>query len=566
MTTAAGPMPETGPIRAFSGPGRRWNGCCGRWRLREILKDRSTRIEEENMRAPIIAAAALLVLACAEEEAPEGVATGQEETEQVTPSPEGPTFAAPERTDGTIAANVENEIIYDPAVSLADVTVVVTNGIATLSGTVDNILARERAARIAETVKGVRSVVNDIDVEAYWGLTDEQIRKDAENALLMDPATDSWQVEVTVTDNVAALTGEVDSWQEKRLAGTVVKGVRGVEGLSNDIEVEQDAARSDEEIETEIEEILSWDVLVDDALIDVEVQDGEVTLSGTVGSASEKYQAWADAWVQGVESVTDEDLEVEYWARDEALRKDKYVAKEDAEIREAVEDAMFYDPRVNSAEVTTRVDEGVVTLRGTVESIRARRAAESDARNTVGVVRVKNRLQIEEATVTAEQIEQRVTDGIAFDPYLERYEISVNAVNGDVYLSGVVDSYFEKSRADLVASNTPGVEEIHNNLSVEDEETPIYYDPYVYEYNPYLYPWYDYEPARVLAPDEDIEYRILEEMWWSPWVDVDDVTVEVDDSVATLGGTVDTLLERNKAVEEAFEGGATWVYNDIEVE
>jgi len=65
----------------------------------------------------------------------------------------------------------------------------------------------------------------------------------------------------------------------------------------------------------------------------------EKNLAGTVGSAAEKRQAYWDAWVAGVESVRNDGLEVKYWARDERLRKKKYVVRPDDEIKKAVEEA-----------------------------------------------------------------------------------------------------------------------------------------------------------------------------------------------------------------------------------
>ena len=68
------------------------------------------------------------------------------------------------------------------------------------------------------------------------------------------------------------------------------------------------------------------------------------------------------------------------WARDEDLRKDKFVVKSDEEIQSAIEDALLYDPRVLSVNVTPDVTAGTATLRGEVASLRAKRAAASVAR------------------------------------------------------------------------------------------------------------------------------------------------------------------------------------------
>jgi osmotically-inducible protein OsmY len=44
-------------------------------------------------------------------------------------------------------------------------------------------------------------------------------------------------------------------------------------------------------------------------------------------------------------------------------------------------------------------------------------------------------------------------------------------------------------------------------------------------------------------------------LWWSPFVDSDDVNVTVDDGVVTLTGAVDSWSEYNAAANNAYEGG-----------
>lgn len=469
-------------------------------------------------------------------------------------------------TDQYITDAVEDEFLFDRGVPLNEVLVSTTDGVVELAGTVNDLLAKDRAERIAETVKGVRSVVNRIEVDPFWERADWQIERDAEEALLHDTATDSWEIQVEVENNVATLEGRVDSWQEKQLAAKVVKGVKGVKGIDNDITVEYDTERTDYEIKQDIAKALHWDILVDDALIDVKVDDGKVELSGTVGSAAEKHQAYWDAWVTGVKAVDQDGLVVKYWARNDRLRKDKYKVKPDGEIEQAVEDAMLYDPRVNSLKVQTDVDNGFVTLRGKVDSLEAKRAAAHDARNTVGVAGVTNRLRIDLSTPTSEEIENRVEESFLRDPYVERYEIGVEVIDGTAYLTGEVDTYYEKTRADDLAARVYGVTRVSNDIDVDQDTHPLIYDPYLYDYDPYAYQWYDYEPYYTPLDDAEIREEIEDEMWWSPYVDADEVKISVEDGVATLRGTVDTLFEEDKAVEEAYEGGATWVRNKLKVD
>lgn len=469
-------------------------------------------------------------------------------------------------TDQAINDAVEDEILYDAAVGLNDVDVSSSDGIVTLKGTVDNLMAKRRAARLAEIVKGVRSVSNNIQVKPAAERSDSAIAADIRDSLLYDRATDLYDLKVKVKDNRATLNGTVQSWQEKQLAEKVAAGVKGVTAIENRIDVDYKSERSDLEIEPEVEKALRWDALVDHALIDVNVDDGNVTLTGTVGSAAEKRRARYDAWVAGVNSVDDSGLDVERWARDQDLRKNKYQIKSEDEIEQAIEDALVYNPQVLSFNVEAEATGSLVTLRGKVRNLKAKRSAAQTARNTVGVTSVINRLKVRpEDDLTDAEIASNVRDALLRDPLVDRYQVVVTADDGKVTLNGTVDTYFEKGTADDVASRAKGVTTVKNNLEV-DYGDALTYDPYLDENYIYDYDWYDYQPSYTFETDAEIKDDISDEMWWSPFVDEDEVTVSVENGVATLTGTVDSLSEQDAAIENAYEGGATWVVNKIEIE
>jgi osmotically-inducible protein OsmY len=313
-----------------------------------------------------------------------------------------------------------------------------------------------------------------------------------------------------------------------------------VTSVANRIEVDLAGDRSDDEIRADIESRLANDVLIDDLLVSVEVENGRVRLDGIVGSLTEKERAIGDAWVVGVTAVDGSDLELQWWARDTLRRPETLVPRRDAEIEDAVRDALIRDPRVSSFEPEIHVDAGTVTLFGEVDSLAARHAAGSDARNVVGVLRVKNRLKVRPLEAfLSDDIEAKVRRAFGRDPFLERWDIEVDAGFGQVVLSGTVNTSFEKTRAEIVAGEVAGVTQVINNL-----------EP--------MYSW-------TWKPDREIESDINDQLWWSPFVDSDDVEVEVENGVATLSGEVDTWSEWDAATENAFEGGAKDVRNELDV-
>jgi osmotically-inducible protein OsmY len=436
-------------------------------------------------------------------------------------------------TDPQITEAIQSELGADPtALHLIDVKT--QDGIVTLSGTGDNLLTKERAAALARATRGVRAVINHVTVSPPER-SDEEIATDVQRALALDPATEAYQVDVQVSDGVVTLTGTVESWAERELAGRVVKRVRGVRKLGNDISVVHKEERPDNEIQADVERQLEIDALVYDPLIDVSVEDGEVVLSGTVGSAAEKRQAVEDARVAGVKEVEADALSVAGEPLDPGQRAGPPTDLTDVEIERAVRDALQVNPRLLMFQPSIRVEDGTVTLMGQVTNAKAKRAAEQTAENVVGVQRVRNLLSVRpEEPVADEEVAEQVRDALNRHPYLRRHDITVSVYDGAVTLRGAVPSDFERSHAAEVAAGVSGVVAIENGLVSRAQ-------------------W-------VRKGDWEIEEDIKSQLFWDPRVDEGAIAVEVEDGVATLTGHVSTPQERRHALANAWQGGAKVVH------
>jgi hyperosmotically inducible periplasmic protein len=68
--------------------------------------------------------------------------------------------------DAAIIAKVKAAIIAEPALSSSDIKVDTVDGVVTLSGTADTPQDLERAAQLAQTVDGVKTVNNQLNVKA----------------------------------------------------------------------------------------------------------------------------------------------------------------------------------------------------------------------------------------------------------------------------------------------------------------------------------------------------------------------------------------------------------------
>lgn len=486
-----------------------------------------------------------------------------------SPAAKEPAAAEPAKTPGTlkdsdISGALKTALARDPGIDEQDIDVKVTNGIAELTGSVDDMLSKRRAFLLAETVRGVRSVSDRVKVEVKER-PDAEIQRDVKHALLMNAATDSFEIEPRSEGGVVTLTGRVQSFQERQLAERMAEGVRGVREVKNAITIDFGRPRVDAEIARDIESAFRWDRLLDAGEIRVEVKGGKAILSGRVGSAAERRRAYHTAWVNGVTDVDHSALKVDAAASRNELRTSKDMTRPDAEIVRAIEDAAVLDPRVETDGLDVKVTGGVATLTGDVPSVQAKMAAESLARNTVGVSSVKNELAVvPQKPVGDAAITDALRTALLYDPFTQSYQIGVKVNDGTVTLTGTVDNAFERAQATHVAAGINGVKRVDNRLDVEEPDVSYVYSFYLEPYAPLVDTWY-YVPVRPARPDAEVMREIQEELTWSPFVDGDEVNVNVVSGKATLTGTVDSHAEREAATENAFEGGALVVDNRLEV-
>ena len=227
-----------------------------------------------------------------------------------------------------------------------------------------------------------------------------------------------------------------------------------------------------------------------------------------------------------------------------------------------MKESFLYDPRVYPLNLTVKVHNGVVTLTGVVGNLKARNAAVRDVQNTLGVWRVVDLLKVRPPNTASDAaMAKQIREALVASPFVDRFDVVVRVVNRKAYLSGLADSPFEKTEAGRVASGVPGVVRVRNDLSV-------LHAPYVYSYWNY---YSRYNKPLMLGPlaspatDRQIKRRIENQLFWSPYVDRRDITVTVKDGIATLQGTVDRRRERRVANENAYEGGALAVRDEIKV-
>ncbi|MBD3362853.1 BON domain-containing protein [Candidatus Dojkabacteria bacterium] len=215
----------------------------------------------------------------------------------------------------------------------------------------------------------------------------------------------------------------------------------------------------------------------------------------------------------------------------------------DEEIQETIVSQLVWDSRVFSDNVDVSVTDGEVTLTGAVPNYESKKAAAQSALDVEGVISVDNEIIVEFPDISEipedEILQERVSNLLAWDSDLESYDIDVSVEDGNVTLTGTVDSFWRKNQAEEQAYSSYGVHNVDNQLAIVFTE--------------------DYT-------DENIAEDIMEALERNAIIDEEDVVVKVTDGHVTLTGKVDTAYESSVSTDIAFYTlGVKSVTNRLEV-
>ena len=443
-------------------------------------------------------------------------------------------------SDLDIGRAVENELQAQRGMPAGKINVDVKDGVVSLTGTVGSFVQVQRATQRAELVRGVSSVINQLEVAAD-GSPDWDIRSSVVEALRDDPATASQIPDVVVKDGVVTVRGQVDSWARRDLVKQVAGAVRGVRGLHDELAVAEGSPISDEELSAEVRERLHDDVRIADDHLDVQVKHGHVVITGTVTSAAERTRAFDDARIAGVKAVDVEKLDVVWWERNPMRLPADLVSERGAEhVTEALRKTFRADPRLLGFEPEIAMNDGTAVLRGDAPTLIAKRASLEDALNTLGVWRVDDRMVVRPvSTLSDSEVAARVQRALVRSPDLRGESMRVLVDHGVASVYGLADNELQKARAEIVAGAAPGVVRVDNQVQVQPTFQPL--------------------------ADAELRRYVQRELAWNPYIRRNAVHVEVSDGVALLSGTVLDWRAYQEAERSARDAGAHHVVNRLEV-
>jgi osmotically-inducible protein OsmY len=200
------------------------------------------------------------------------------------------------KTDAELKQDVTEELKWEPDVKAETIGVAVRDGIVTLTGAVDTYMQKIAAERAAERVYGVKGIAQELQVQLpnSFMRSDEDIARAAANALEWNSSVPDDRVFVKVQDGWVTLSGDVDFRYQKDAAYDAVSGLMGVAGVTSLINIKppsKQTGKAPADIRAKIENAFQRHALLDARRVAIQINDGTVTLEGTVHSFAEKKEA-----------------------------------------------------------------------------------------------------------------------------------------------------------------------------------------------------------------------------------------------------------------------------------
>lgn len=213
---------------------------------------------------------------------------------------------------------------------------------------------------------------------------DSTLRQDIIDELDFEPSIDAADVGVAVENGVVTLTGHVPTYAQKVTVEDVVRRVKGVKAIAQEIEVRPFGSNrtADDEIAKRAVNTINWNTTVPDNAVQVKVQNGWLTLTGKVEWQYQKAAA-ADA-VRDLAGVVGVSNQIEIVQRASA-----------ADVKKRIEDALKRNAEIEAQQIRVNVlDGGKVRLEGRVHTWSERSSAERAAWSAAGVNMVEDRITI----------------------------------------------------------------------------------------------------------------------------------------------------------------------------
>lgn len=215
-------------------------------------------------------------------------------------------------------------------------------------------------------------------------MSDSILKQDIIDELDFEPSIDAADIGVAVDGGVVTLTGHVPTYAQKVKVEDVVRNVKGVKAIAQEMEVRPFGTHktADDEIAKRAVNTIAWHTSIPGGAVQISVQSGWIKLTGKVEWQYQKTAA-EDAMrhLAGVIGVTNQ---IEIKPRPSTH-----------DIKQRIENALKRNAELEAQEIKVNVlGNGAVRLEGRVHAWSERRAAERAAWSAAGVRTVEDRITI----------------------------------------------------------------------------------------------------------------------------------------------------------------------------
>jgi osmotically-inducible protein OsmY len=217
--------------------------------------------------------------------------------------------------------------------------------------------------------------------------------------------------------------------------------------------------KADNELQKNVMDAIKYDPLLSpiSSSIGVAVTDGIVTVSGEVETFIQKH---------AIEEVAKQVRGVSFVAVDVVVVTGVRRKRSDTEIAAHAKEALRHLSVIDTESLDVKVDDGWITIEGTVRWNYQREAAESYVRNLEGVRGVTNYLQLMDQPCDPKTVVEKINSAFHRHATLDASSIHVAIEGRKAVLTGEVRSWIEKKDAENAAWASPGIMAVDNRIKV----------------------------------------------------------------------------------------------------
>jgi osmotically-inducible protein OsmY len=211
------------------------------------------------------------------------------------------------------------------------------------------------------------------------------------------------------------------------------------------------------------------------------------------------------------------------------------------DLQKDVQDAIRWEPLLNTAEIGVTAKDGVITLTGIVDSYTKKVEAEKVAKDILGVKAIVQKIEIQHSpdhAINDNDIAANVLGALKLMWNSSKDNIQVKVENGWVTLEGALQWNYQKESATNSIAHLDGVKGVSNNIRIQTEV------------------------------HDEIQKKDIEKAIARNWaINGLDIQVKVVGTKVILNGLVQSLYQKEEAARITWNAPGVWsVDNELVVE